>query len=155
MAVTRSSPSGIYLCLDVSPRTYHWHTHSIGLLLLSGRKYGCNFLSEFFYSACLSFSYAWYKGNMIVLGCLQLQLQFLAIFVISCCSMFAKQLLLFFCQISPLLSSPLLCRWWNCTSPNIIWNMSWWSRTCEELGIISSHLYITFSSFLCYDALML
>ena len=44
---------------------------------------------------------------MIVLGCLQLQLQFLAIFAISCCSMFAKQLLLFFAK-SPL-SSPLLC----------------------------------------------
>ena len=64
-------------------------------------------------------------------------LYFLAIFAISCCSMFAKQLLLFF-QISPLLSSPLFCRWWNCLSPNIIWNMSWWSRTCEELGIITS-----------------
>ena len=69
--------------------------------------------------------------------------------------MFAKQLLLFFCQISPLLSSPLFCRWWNCLSPYIIWNMSWWSRTCEELGIISSRPYITFSSLLCYDALML
>ena len=64
----------------------------------------------------------------------------------SCC---------FFCQISPLLSSPLFCRWWNCLSPYIIWNMSWWSRTCEELGIISSRPYITFSSLLCYDALML
>ena len=60
-----------------------------------------------------------------------------------------------FCQISPLLSSPLFCRWWNCPSPYIIWNMSWWSRTCEELGIISSRPYITFSSLLCYDALML
>ena len=64
----------------------------------------------------------------------------------SCC---------FFCQISPLLSSPLFCRWWNCPSPYIIWNMSWWSRTCEELGIISSRPYITFSSLLCYNALML
>ena len=70
-------------------------------------------------------------------------------------SMFVKQLLLSFCQISPLLSSPLFCRWWNCLSPYIIWNMSWWSRTCEELRIISSHPYITFSSLLCYDALML
>jgi hypothetical protein len=61
----------------------------------------------------------------------------------------------FFCQISPLLSSPLFCRWWNCPSPHIIWNMSWWSRTCEELDIISSRPYITFSSLLCYDALML
>jgi hypothetical protein len=49
----------------------------------------------------------------------------------------------------------LFCRWWNCPSPYIIWNMSWWSRTCEELGIISSRPYITFSSLLCYDALML
>ena len=61
----------------------------------------------------------------------------------------------FFCQISPLLSSPLFCRWWNCLSPYITWNMSWWLRTCEELGIISSRPYITFSSLLCYDALML
>ena len=61
----------------------------------------------------------------------------------------------FFCQISPLLSSPLFCWWWNCPNPYIIWNMSWWSRTCEELGIISSRPYITFSSLLCYDALML
>ena len=67
--------------------------------------------------------------------------------------MFAKQMLLF-CQISPLLSSPLFCRWWNCLSPYIIWNMSWWSRTYEELGIISSRPYITFS-LLCYDTLML
>ena len=70
-------------------------------------------------------------------------------------SMFWKHHLLFFCQISPLLSSPLFCRWWNYPSPYIIWNMSWWSRTCEELGIISSRPYITFSSLLCYDALML
>ena len=70
-------------------------------------------------------------------------------------SMFWKQHLLFFCQISPLLSSPLFCRWWNYLNPYIIWNMSWWSRTCEELGIISSCPYITFSSLLCYDALML
>ena len=70
-------------------------------------------------------------------------------------SMFVKQLLLF-CQISPLLlSSPLFCRWWNCLSPYIIWNMSWWSRTYEELGIISSCPYITFSSLRCYDTLML
>ena len=55
----------------------------------------------------------------------------------------------------PNLPSPLFCRWWNCPSPYIIWNMSWWSRTCEELGIISSCPYITFSSLLCYDALML
>ena len=80
---------------------------------------------------------------------------FLAIFAISCCSMFAKQLLLFFCQISPLLSSPLFCRWWNCSSPYIIWNMSWWSRNCEELSIITNRPYITFSFLLCYDALML
>ena len=53
----------------------------------------------------------------------------------SCC---------FFCQISPLLSSPLFCRWWNCLSPYIIWNMSWWSRTCEELGIITSRPYCLF-----------
>ena len=33
--------------------------------------------------------------------------------------------------------------------------MSRSSRTCEELGIISSRPYITFSSLLCYDALML
>ena len=79
----------------------------------------------------------------------------------SCCfflhlflSMFVKQLLLF-CQISPLLSSPLFCWWWNCPSPYIIWNMSWWSRTCEQLGIISSRPYITFFSLLCYDAMML
>ena len=78
---------------------------------------------------------------------------FLAIFAISYCSMFAKQLLLF-CQIFPLLSSPLFCRWWNCPSPYIIWNMSWWSRTYEELGIITSRPYITFS-IMCYDALML
>ena len=52
----------------------------------------------------------------------------------------------FFCQISPLLSSPLFCRWWNCLSPY---------RTCEEIGIITSRPYITFSSILCYDALML
>ena len=65
----------------------------------------------------------------------------------SCC--------FFFCQISPLLSSHLFCRWWNCPSPYIIWNMSWWWRTCEELGIISSRSYITFSSLLYYDALML
>ena len=70
-------------------------------------------------------------------------------------SMFVKQLLLFFAK-SPL-SSPLICFywWWNCLSPYIIWNMSWWSRTSEELGIISSRPYITFSSLLCYDALML
>ena len=74
-------------------------------------------------------------------------------FAIDCCSMFAKQLLVFFAK-SPL-SSPVFCRWWNCPSPYIIWNMSWWSRTCKELGIISSHPYITFSSLLCYDALML
>ena len=53
------------------------------------------------------------------------------------------------------LSSPLFCRWWNYPSPYIIWNMSRWSRTCEELGIITSRPYITFSSLLCYDALML
>ena len=47
-------------------------------------------------------------------------LLFLPIFVISCCSMFAKQLLLFFYQIFPLLSSPLFCRRWNCPSPYII-----------------------------------
>ena len=70
-------------------------------------------------------------------------------------SVFVKQLLLFFYQIFPLLSPPLFCRWWNCLSPYIIWNMSWWSRTCEELGIISSRPYITFSSLLCYDATML
>ena len=64
----------------------------------------------------------------------------------SCC---------FFCQISPLLSSPLFYRWWYCLSPYIIWNMSWWSRTWEELGIITNRPYITFSSLLCYDALML
>ena len=63
----------------------------------------------------------------------------------SCC---------FFYQISPLLSSPLFCRWWNCLSPYIIWNVSWWSKTCEKLGIITSRPYITFS-ILCYDALML
>ena len=64
---------------------------------------------------------------------------FLAIFAISCCSMFAKQLLLFLPNLpSPLISSPLFCRWWNCPSPYIIWNMSWWSRTCEKLGIITS-----------------
>ena len=56
----------------------------------------------------------------------------------SCCFLY---------QISPHLSSPLFCRWWNCPSPYIIWNMSWWSRTYEELGIISSRPYITFSSF--------
>ena len=81
---------------------------------------------------------------------------------------FGKQQLLFFTPFplyvcwaavaffakSPL-SSPLFCRWWNCPSPYIIWNMSWWSRTYEELGIISSRPYITFSSLLCYDALML
>ena len=83
---------------------------------------------------------------------LWLHMLFLATFsyplclVNSCC---------LFCQLSPLLSSPLFCRWWNCLSPYIIWNMSWWSRTCEELGIISSRPYITFSSLLCYDALML
>ena len=38
----------------------------------------------------------------------------------------------------PNLISPLFCRWWNCPSPYIIWNMSWWSRTYEELDIISS-----------------
>ena len=59
-------------------------------------------------------------------------------------SVFVKQLLLF-CQIFPLLSPPLFCRWWNCLSPYIIWNMSWWSKTCEELGIISSRPYITFT----------
>ena len=78
------------------------------------------------------------------------QLLFLHIFL----SMFVKQLLLF-CQISSLLFSPLFCRWWNYPSPYIIWNMSLWSRTCEELGIISSRPYITFSSLLYYDALML
>ena len=68
--------------------------------------------------------------------------------------MFVKQLLLFLPNHpSPLLS--FVCRWWNCPSPYIIWNMRWWSRTCEELGIISSHPYITLSSLLCYDALML
>jgi hypothetical protein len=42
------------------------------------------------------------------------------------------------------------------SSPYIIWNKSWWSRTCEELGFITSRPYITFASlFLCYDALML
>jgi hypothetical protein len=40
----------------------------------------------------------------------------------------------------------LFSRWWNCPSPYIKWNMSWWSRTCEELGIITRHPYITFSS---------
>ena len=59
-----------------------------------------------------------------------------------------------FCQLSPLLSSPLFCRWWNCLSPYIIWNMSWWSRTCEKLGIISSRPYITFSFLLCYDLML-
>jgi hypothetical protein len=53
------------------------------------------------------------------------------------------------------LSSLLFWQWWNCLSPYIIWNMSWWSRTCEEHGIITSCPYITFSSLLCYDALML
>ena len=80
------------------------------------------------------------------------QLFFLHLFL----SMFVKQLLLFLPNLpSPLLSSPLFCRWWNCLSTYIIWNMSWWSRTCEELGIISSCPYITFSSLFCYDALML
>ena len=80
------------------------------------------------------------------------QLLFLHLFL----SMFVKQLLLFLPNLpSPLLSSPLFCRWWNCLSPYIIWNMSWWSRTYEELGIISSRPYITFSSLLCYDTLML
>ena len=59
------------------------------------------------------------------------------------------------CFFLPNLPSPLFCRWWNCLSPYIIWHMSWWSRTCEKLGIISSRPYITFSSLLCYDALML
>jgi hypothetical protein len=28
-----------------------------------------------------------------------------------------------------------------------MWNMSWWSTTCEELDIITSRPYITFSHF--------
>jgi len=79
------------------------------------------------------------------------RLLFLAIFANNYCSMFAKQLF-FFCQISPLLSSPLFCRWWNCTSPNIIWNMSWWSRTCEELGIITSPFPLFSSLLWCHYA---
>ena len=68
-------------------------------------------------------------------------LYFLAIFAISCCYIFAKQLLLFLLNLpSPLLSSPLFYRWWNCPSLYIIWNMSRWSRTYEELGIITSRL---------------
>jgi hypothetical protein len=37
--------------------------------------------------------------------------------------------------------SALFGLWWNCPTPEIIWDMSWWSRTCEELGIITSHPY--------------
>jgi hypothetical protein len=33
--------------------------------------------------------------------------------------------------------------------------MSWWSKTYEELGIITNCPYIIFSSLLCYDAFML
>ena len=73
---------------------------------------------------------------------------FFSLYLLSSCCFF-------FCQISPLLFSPLFCRWWNCLSLYIICNMSWWSRTCEELVIISSRPYIAFSSLLCYDALML
>jgi hypothetical protein len=49
----------------------------------------------------------------------------------------------------------LFCRWWNCLSLYIKWKMSWWSRTCDELGIITSRPYITFSSLSlswCFDA---
>ena len=72
-----------------------------------------------------------------------------ALCLLSSCCFFLSNL------PSPLLSSSLFCRWWNYPSPYIIWNMSRWSRTCEKLGIISGRPYITFSSLLCYDALML
>ena len=75
-----------------------------------------------------------------------------------------QQLLYLFCQARaalfvlassccffwpPLLSSSLLsshfCLWWNCHL-HIISEMSWWSNSCEELGIIYltfMHLFVT------------
>ena len=59
----------------------------------------------------------------------------------SLCYFFGNHQLLF---SKTLISSPLFCQWWNCLTPETIWNMCWWSWTCEELGIITSRPYCLF-----------
>ena len=44
-----------------------------------------------------------------------------------------------------LISSPLFGLWRICPTPEIIWIMSWWSWTCEELGIITRCPLLSFS----------
>ena len=109
--------------------------------------WSCISLCIWNYSTCLFIRWGWCSSKAPLSSIFWLFLpSTAALYLLSSCC--------FFCQISPLLSSPLFCRWWNYPSPYIIWNMSWWSRTCEELDIISRCPYITFS-LLCNDALML
>jgi hypothetical protein len=52
--------------------------------------------------------------------------------------------------------SALFGLWWNCPTLEIIWDMSWWSGTCEELGIITSPAYCLYRyAHYFYDAFML
>jgi hypothetical protein len=58
--------------------------------------------------------------------------------------------------------SVLFGLWWNCPTPEINWDMSWWSRTCEEFSIIINRPYYLYRYAHCclyahyfYDAFML
>ena len=69
-------------------------------------------------------------------------------------SIFVKQLLLFLPNLpSPPLSFVLSMMKLSKSIHYMKYELM--IKTCEELGIISSRPYITFSSLLCYDALML